>query len=44
MDSEVKERLYKELMHILMLLEGNDRYEAMKELEYLINKLQYNQL
>ena len=44
MEPEVKERLYKELMQILMSLEEGDFNGATMELEYLINKIQFDQL
>jgi len=44
MEPEVKERLYKELMQILMSLEEGDFNGATMELEYLINKIKFDQL
>lgn len=44
MEPEVKERLYKELMQILMSLEDGDFNGATMELEYLINKIKFDQL
>jgi hypothetical protein len=44
MTPEVKERLYRELMKILLLLEDGDMGRGRNELEDLINKLQYNQI
>ena len=44
MDSEIKERLYNELMGILMSLEEGDFNGATIELEDLINRLKFNQL
>ena len=44
MDSEIKERLYKELMGILMSLEEGDFNGATMELEYLINQIKFDQL
>lgn len=44
MTPEVKERLYNELMQILMSLEEGDFNGATMELEYLINKIQYNKI
>jgi hypothetical protein len=44
MTPEIKERLYRELMQILMSLEESDFNGATMELENLINKLQYDKL
>jgi hypothetical protein len=44
MDPETKERLYKELMQILISLEEGDFNGATMELEYLINRLKFDQL
>ena len=44
MTPELKERLYNELMGILMSLEEGDFNGATMELEYLINKLKFDQL
>jgi hypothetical protein len=44
MNPEIKERLYRELMQILMSLEESDFNGATMELENLINKLQYDKL
>jgi len=44
MTPELKERLYKELMQILISLEEGDFNRATMELEYLINLLKYDQL
>lgn len=44
MTPEVKERLYRELMQILLSLEDGDFNGATMELEHLINKLQHDQL
>jgi hypothetical protein len=44
MTPEVKERLYKELMSILIMIEDRDNKGAIMQLENLINKLHYNQL
>jgi hypothetical protein len=44
MTPELKERLYKELMQILISLEEGDFNGATMELEYLINLLKYDQL
>jgi len=41
---ELKERLYKELMQVLMSLEEGDINGATMELEDLINRLKFNQL
>lgn len=44
MAPELKERLYRELMQILISLEEGDFNGATMELEYLINKLKYDKL
>jgi hypothetical protein len=44
MTPEIKERLYRELMHMLVLLEEGNIRETKIELEDLINKIQYNQI
>jgi hypothetical protein len=44
MTPEVKERLYRELMNILLLLEDGNLGRGRNELEDLINKLQYDKL
>ena len=44
MTPELKERLYRELMQILMSLEEGDFNGATVELEYLINLLKYDML
>tara|TARA_R100001463_G_scaffold17431_1_gene44606 strand:+ start:45 stop:179 length:135 start_codon:yes stop_codon:yes gene_type:complete len=44
MDSNIKELLYRELMTILQSLEDGDVSGSRRELESLINKIQYNQL
>ena len=44
MTPQLKERLYKELMQILMSLEEGDFNGATIELEDLINRLKYDQL
>ena len=44
MTPELKERLYRELMQILISLEEGDFNGATMELENLINKLQYDKL
>ena len=44
MTPELKERLYRELMQILMSLEEGDFNGATVELEYLINLLKYDRL
>jgi hypothetical protein len=44
MTPEVKERLYRELMSILLMVEDRDNSGAILQLENLINKLQYNQI
>lgn len=44
MTPELKERLYRELMSILLMVEDKDNKGAIEQLENLINKLQYNKL
>ena len=44
MDSNIKELLYRELMTILQSLEDGDVSGSRRELENLINKIQYDQL
>lgn len=44
MTPEIKERLYKELMQILIALEEGDFRDAKDELESLINRLKYDKL
>jgi hypothetical protein len=44
MTPEVKERLYRKLMQILLSLEDGDFNGATMELEHLINKLQYDKI
>lgn len=44
MTPELKERLYRELMQILISLEEGDFNGATMELEYLINKIKYDKL
>jgi hypothetical protein len=44
MTPELKEYLYRELMGILQSLEDRDINGAMIELEYLINKIKFDQL
>jgi hypothetical protein len=44
MTPEVKERLYRELMSILLMVEDRDNKGAIMQLENLINKLQYNKI
>jgi hypothetical protein len=44
MTPEVKERLYRELMSILLMVEDRDNNGAIMQLENLINKLQYNKI
>ena len=44
MDSNLKDLLYRELMGILQSLEDGDFNGATMELEYLIKKIQYDQL
>jgi len=44
MDSNIKELLYRELMGILQSLEDGDFNGATMELEYLINKIKFDQL
>ena len=44
MAPELKERLYRELMQILISLEEGDFNGATMELEHLINQLKYDKL
>ena len=44
MAPELKERLYRELMQILISLEEGDFNGATMELEYLINQIKYDKL
>jgi len=44
MTPEIKERLYRELMHMLILLEEGNIRETKIELEDLINRLKYNKI
>ena len=44
MSPEIKERLYRELMQMLILLEEGNIRETKIELEDLINRLKYNKL
>ena len=44
MTPQLKERLYRELMQILMSLEEGDMNGATMELEDLINRLKYDKL
>ena len=44
MTPELKERLYRELMQILISLEDGDISNAKNELESLINRLKYDKL
>lgn len=44
MTPEVKERLYRKLMQILLSLEDGDFNGATMELEHLINQLQYDKI
>jgi hypothetical protein len=44
MNPEVKERLYKELMTILLMVEDRNNREAIIHLESLINQLINNKL
>jgi hypothetical protein len=44
MTPEIKERLYRELMSILLMVEDKDNKGAIEHLENLINKLQYNKI
>jgi hypothetical protein len=44
MTPEIKERLYRELMQMLILLEEGNIRETKIELEDLINRLKYNKL
>jgi hypothetical protein len=41
---DIKERLYRELMHILILLEDGNVSEGKNELEALINRLKFDKL
>lgn len=44
MSPEIKERLYRELMQMLILLEEGNVRETKIELEDLINRLKYNKI
>ncbi len=44
MTPEIKERLYRELMQMLILLDEGNIRETKIELEDLINRLKYNKL
>ncbi len=44
MTPEIKERLYRELMQMLILLEEGNVRETKIELEDLINRLKYDKL
>ena len=44
MTPELKERLYNELMDILIKMEDMDRNGAMVQLEDLINKLKFDKI
>jgi hypothetical protein len=44
MTPELKERLYNELMNILIKMEDRDNNGAMIQLEDLINKLKFDQI
>ena len=44
MTPEVKERLYNELMNILIMTEGGDINGAIMHLEDLINKLKFDKI
>jgi hypothetical protein len=44
MSPEIKERLYRELMQMLILLEEGNVRETKIELEDLINRLKYDKL
>ena len=44
MTPELKERLYRELMQVLMSLEEGDFNGATMELEDLINRIKYDKL
>jgi hypothetical protein len=44
MTPEVKERLYNELMNILIKMEDRDTKGAMMQLEDLINKLKFDKI
>jgi hypothetical protein len=44
MTPEIKERLYRELISILIMVEDKNNRGAIEQLENLINKLQYNKI
>ena len=44
MTPEIKERLYREIMSILLMVEDKNNNGAIEQLENLINKLQYNKI
>ena len=44
MTPEIKERLYRELMSILLIVEDKNNSGAIEHLENLINKIQYNKI
>tara|TARA_R110000803_G_scaffold164485_2_gene228200 strand:- start:1197 stop:1334 length:138 start_codon:yes stop_codon:yes gene_type:complete len=44
MDSDTREIVYQELMTIQQSLEDGDIRGAKEEIEYLINKIRFNQL
>lgn len=44
MDPKIKDRLYRELMIILLMVEDRNNNEAIIYLENLINKLTHNRL
>ena len=44
MNPEIKERLYRELMTILLMVEDRNNNEVIMHLENLINKLTHNRL
>lgn len=44
MDANLKDRLYRELMSVLMSLEDRDFRSARLELESIIHRLKYDQL
>jgi hypothetical protein len=44
MTPEIKERLYRELISILIMVEDKNNRGAIEQLENLINKLQYNRI
>jgi hypothetical protein len=44
MTPELKERLYRELISILIMVEDKNNRGAIEQLENLINKLQYNKI